>query len=105
MSKKLKNNTLKIIKNIEKARSKNNVNWMNILRLAMRYSPKETKKILKNINSQDEKFQIYLKKLKNKYFFLSRVKAADLNLIFELSNQKTVRKWSFNKSKIDYEKS
>ena len=41
--------------------------------------------------------------MKNKYFFLSRVKAADLNLIFELSNQKTVRKWSFNKSKIDYE--
>ena len=41
--------------------------------------------------------------MKNKYFFLSRVKAADLNLIFELSNQKTVRKWSLNKSKIDYE--
>lgn len=41
--------------------------------------------------------------MKNKYFFLSRVKVADLNLIFELSNQKTVRKWSFNKSNIDYE--
>tara|TARA_B100000123_G_C25380706_1_gene275670 strand:+ start:210 stop:407 length:198 start_codon:yes stop_codon:yes gene_type:complete len=63
MSKKLKNNTLKIIKNIEKARSKNNVNWMNILRLAMRYSPKETKKILKNINSQDEKISNLLKKI------------------------------------------
>ena len=64
---------------------------------------KRNKKILKNINSQDEKISNLLKKLKNKYFFLSRVKAADLNLIFELSNQKTVRKWSFNKSKIDYE--
>ena len=63
MSKKLKNNTLKIIKNIEKARSKNNVNWMNILRLAMRYSQKETKKILKNINSQDEKISNLLKKI------------------------------------------
>tara|TARA_Y100001958_G_C21121859_1_gene465730 strand:- start:183 stop:380 length:198 start_codon:yes stop_codon:yes gene_type:complete len=63
MSKKLKNNTLKIIKNIEKARSKNNVNWMNILRLAMRFAPKETKKILKNINSQDEKISNLLKKI------------------------------------------
>tara|TARA_B100001996_G_C18404938_1_gene494446 strand:+ start:76 stop:273 length:198 start_codon:yes stop_codon:yes gene_type:complete len=63
MSKKLKNNTLKIIKNIEKARSKNNINWMNILRLAMRSSPKETKKILKNINSQDEKISNLLKKI------------------------------------------
>jgi len=63
MSKKLKNNTLKIIKNIEKARSKNNINWMNILRLAMRFSPKETKKILKNINSQDEKISNLLKKI------------------------------------------
>ena len=63
MSKKLKNNILKIIKNIEKARSKNNINWMNILRLAMRFSPKETKKILKNINSQDEKISNLLKKI------------------------------------------
>ena len=54
---------LKIIKEIELARSKNNVNWMNILRLAMRFSPKETKKILKNINSQDEKISNLLKKI------------------------------------------
>ena len=53
----------KIIDQIQKIRSKNNVNWMNILRLAMRYSPKETKKILKNINSQDEKISNLLKKI------------------------------------------
>ena len=29
------NNYLKIISQIEKIRSKNNVNWMNILRLAL----------------------------------------------------------------------
>ena len=56
MSKKLKNNTLKIIKNIEKARSKNNVNWMNILRISNEiFTKRNKKKILKNINSQDEK--------------------------------------------------
>ena len=51
----MKNNNLKIIKQIEKIRAKNNVNWMNILRLAMKYAPEETKKILKKINNYDNK--------------------------------------------------
>ena len=44
-----------IVKNIENLRKKNNINWMNILRLALKYNPKETKKLLKKINSFDKK--------------------------------------------------
>ena len=45
----------KIINKIQLLRKKNNINWMDILRLAMKHAPKETKKILKNINSYDKK--------------------------------------------------
>ena len=49
------NNYLKIISQIEKIRSKNNVNWMNILRLAFKLDPKGAKKIMKKINYDDKK--------------------------------------------------
>ena len=42
------NNYLKIISQIEKIRSKNNVNWMNILRLAFKLDPKGKKNNEKN---------------------------------------------------------
>ena len=54
---------LKIIKKIEIIRKKNNVNWMNILRIAFIHSPEETKKIMKKINSHDYKIYNLLKKL------------------------------------------
>ena len=34
----MKKNYNKIIKKIQKIRTKNNVNWMNILRVAMKYT-------------------------------------------------------------------
>ena len=34
-----------IIDRIENTRTKNNINWMNILRIAMKYSPEETKNL------------------------------------------------------------
>ena len=37
---------LRIIKQIENIRKKNNVNWMNILRLAFKKSPKSAAKIM-----------------------------------------------------------
>lgn len=61
MKKKIKFN--KIIKKIENTRTKNNINWMNILRIAMKYSPQETKKALKKINNQDQKISKLLKKI------------------------------------------
>ena len=48
-----------IIDEIEKVRSKNNINWMNILRLAFKYAPKETRKILSKM-----KFLVKIHKLK-----------------------------------------
>ena len=38
-----------IINKIEKVRSKNNTNWMNILRVAFKHSPKETAKVMSKI--------------------------------------------------------
>lgn len=59
----MKNNSLKIIKQIEKIRAKNNVSWMNILRLAFKLDPTEAKKIMRKINYDDKKISILLNKL------------------------------------------
>ena len=59
----MKNNYSKTIDKIQKIRSKNNVNWMNILRLAFKLDPKEAAKIMKKINYDDKKISILLNKL------------------------------------------
>ena len=59
----MKNKSLKIIKEIEKIRSKNNKNWMNILRLAFKLDPIAAKKIMKKINYNDKKISILLNKI------------------------------------------
>jgi len=46
---------LKIISKIEKVRSKNNVNWMDVLRVALKHAPDETIELMKNINEKDKK--------------------------------------------------
>tara|TARA_A100001011_G_C14261257_1_gene822493 strand:- start:1558 stop:1767 length:210 start_codon:yes stop_codon:yes gene_type:complete len=46
---------LDIINKIEKVRSKNNVNWMDVLRVALKHAPDETIKLMKNINQKDKK--------------------------------------------------
>ena len=46
---------LAIIDKIEKVRSKNNVNWMDVLRLSLKHAPDETIKLMKNINKKDKK--------------------------------------------------
>jgi len=61
MKKKLKGKNT--INNIQKIRAKNNSNWMDLLRIALKHAPNETKKILKKINSQDKKIASLLKKL------------------------------------------
>lgn len=52
-----------IIDEIEKVRTKNNINWMNILRLAFKHSPSEARKIVTKINEDDKKIGSLLKKL------------------------------------------
>ena len=54
---------LQIINQIEKIRSKNNVNWMNILRLAFKLDPKGASKIMKKINYDDKKISNLLNNL------------------------------------------
>ena len=54
-----------IIGKIEKVRSKNNTNWMDILRLAFKYAPIEAKRLVKKINKDDKKISNLLKKLGN----------------------------------------
>lgn len=58
------NKYLTIISKIEKIRSKNNVNWMNILRLAFSLDPKNASKIMRKINYDDKKISNLLNKLK-----------------------------------------
>tara|TARA_B100000282_G_C31406480_1_gene342590 strand:- start:171 stop:356 length:186 start_codon:yes stop_codon:yes gene_type:complete len=53
----------KIIDQIQKIRSKNNVNWMNILKLAFKLDPKEASKIMKKINYDDKQISKLLNKL------------------------------------------
>ena len=62
----MKNNYSKIIDQIQKIRSKNNVNWMNILRLAFKLDPKNSAKIMKKINYDDKKISSLLNRLSGK---------------------------------------
>lgn len=60
---KKKINHIQIIDQIEKIRSKNNVNWMNILRLAFDLDPKSASRIMNKINYDDKKISQLLKRL------------------------------------------
>ncbi len=53
----------KIINQIQKIRSANNVNWMNILKLAFELDPKKSSQIMKKINYDDKKIAKLLNKL------------------------------------------
>ena len=59
----MKKNYNKIITKITSARRKNNVNWMNLLKLAIKSSPVQAKKILKKINDEDKKISKLISKL------------------------------------------
>lgn len=54
---------LKIIDQIEKVRTKNNLNWMNILRIAFRKDPEAAKRCFRKINQQDKQISRLVEKL------------------------------------------
>ena len=54
---------LNIIDEIEKIRTKNNVNWMDILRISFTHAPEETKKMMKKIDHEDNRISRLVKKL------------------------------------------
>lgn len=56
-------NYLKIISQIENMRKKNNVNWMNILRIAFKYNPEATTDVMSKIYSNDKRIGTLVKKL------------------------------------------
>ena len=56
-------NHKKIINKIQQVRTKNNVNWMNLLRLAYDSAPEKASKVIKQININDKKISSLLKKL------------------------------------------
>ena len=60
--KKLKED-LEIIDKIESIRSRNNVNWMDLLRIAITHAPNETKPLVKKINSDDNEISELFSKL------------------------------------------
>mgnify|MGYP001427705005 CR=1 FL=1 len=48
------NKYLKALNKIEKARRQNNVNWMDVLRIALKNAPDETIKLMTKINKKDQ---------------------------------------------------
>ena len=52
-----------IINEIEKVRTKNNVKWMDILRLAIRHARDEAIDLLKKVNSEDERISELFNKI------------------------------------------
>jgi methionyl-tRNA formyltransferase len=63
--KQIKMTDLEIINEIEKVRSKNNVNWMDILRLAFEHAPDKARQIISKINKDDTRISELLKQLSN----------------------------------------
>ena len=59
----MKKNYLKIVKKVEHARSKNNKNWMDILKLAIRLDYKNTSKLIKQIYKHDTQISKLARKI------------------------------------------
>ena len=63
----MKNNkyrkSLKLVNQIQKIRSKNNKNWMDLLRLSLKLDHKSTSKILYEIHKHDQKISRLAKNL------------------------------------------
>ncbi len=56
-------NSLQLILKIQNIRKKNNVNWMDMLRLAFKHDPKAAAKIMSNIYTDDQKVSNLVNKL------------------------------------------
>ncbi len=63
MSKDRVEDSLKIVDQIQKIRSKNNKNWMDLLRLSLKLDHSKTSKILSKIYTDDQKISKLAKKL------------------------------------------
>lgn len=57
------------LKQIEETRSKNNIEWMKILRIALEHAPEETQQVLRQIRKHDERVVALVKELSNEPTF------------------------------------
>lgn len=55
---------LEIIDKIQRVRSNNNVNWMDVLRPSLKCALDQTIKLIKSINRQDEKISKLFRSIK-----------------------------------------
>ena len=55
--------SLKLINQIQNIRKKNNVNWMDMLRLAFKHDPRTAAKIMSNIYTDDQRVSNLVNKL------------------------------------------
>lgn len=58
-----KRTDLEIIGEVEAIRTKNNVNWMDILRLAFKHAPDDARKLMIRVNEYDQRISQLLKEL------------------------------------------
>ena len=58
-----KNQSLNLINKIQKIRSKNNINWMDMLRLAFKHDPQNSSIIMSKIYLDDQKISKLVQKL------------------------------------------
>ena len=54
---------LESIDKIEQVRTRNNVNWMDILRLGFTHAPEETRALIGKINQEDSRISDLYRKL------------------------------------------
>ena len=54
---------IKLLNQIQRIRSKNNKNWMDVLRLSLELDFKRTAKIIKEINKEDRTISILANKI------------------------------------------
>ena len=52
-----------LVDEIESVRTRNNVNWMDLLRIGLTHAPRETKAVLGRINADDGRISELLRKL------------------------------------------
>tara|TARA_B100000989_G_scaffold298322_1_gene287096 strand:+ start:649 stop:846 length:198 start_codon:yes stop_codon:yes gene_type:complete len=58
-----KKEAFKLINQIQQIRKKNNLNWMDMLRLAFKHDPQNASKIMANIYHDDQRVSKIVKKL------------------------------------------
>jgi|TARA_S200000501_G_scaffold267323_1_gene251032 hypothetical protein len=55
--------SIRLVNQIQRIRSKNNKNWMDLLKLSLKLDHKQTSRILKDIVNQDKKISNLAKRI------------------------------------------